>query len=111
MARSSRRFDSWHVMLKITSRQFDPDEEGQTGAQKILYSMLNIILIMLDGGVSRGDIKRGSLPKYYEKLNQKLSELMDVLECSKDSIWLAIYMIEEGAPGCPLAVSAFRKLL
>ena len=89
----------------------DPDEEGQTGAQTILYSMLNIILIMLDCGVSRGDFKRGSLPKYYEKLNQKLSELMDVLECSKDSIWLATYMIEEGAPGCPLAVSAFRKLL
>ena len=73
--------------------------------------MLNVILITLDGGVSRGDIKRGSLPKYYEKLNQKLSELMDVLECYKDSIWLATYMIEEGAPGCPLPVSAFRKLL
>ena len=73
--------------------------------------MLNIILITLDGGVSRGDIKRGSLPKYYEKLNQKLSELMDVHECSKDSIWLATYMIEEGAPGSPLAVIAFRKLL
>ena len=89
----------------------DRDEEEQTGAQKILYSMLNIILTMLDGGVSRSDIKRENLPKYYEKLNQKLSELMDVLECSKDSIWLATYMIEEGAPGCPLAVSAFRKLL
>ena len=86
----------------------DPDEEEQTGAQKILYPMLNIILIMLHGGVSSGDIKRGSFPKYYEKLNQKLSELMDVLECSKDSICLATYMIEEGAPGCPLAVSAFR---
>lgn len=89
----------------------DRDEEEQTGAQKILYSMLNIMLTMLDGGVSRSDIKRENLPKYYEKLNQKLSELMDVLECSKDSIWLATYMIEEGAPGCPLAVSAFRKLL
>ena len=89
----------------------DRDQEEQTGAQKILYSMLNIMLTMLDGGVSRSDIKRENLPKYYEKLNQKLSELMDVLECSKDSIWLATYMIEEGAPGCPLAVSAFRKLL
>ena len=89
----------------------DRDEEEQTGAQKILYSMLNGMLTMLDGGVSRSDIKRENLPKYYEKLNQKLSELMDVLECSKDSIWLATYMIEEGAPGCPLAVSAFRKLL
>ena len=72
--------------------------------------MLNIMLTMLDDAVSRGDIKRGNLPKYYEKLNQKLSELMDVLECSKDSIWLATYMIDEGAPGCPLAFSAFRKL-
>ena len=36
---------------------------------------------------------------------------MDVLDCSKDKIWLATYMIEEGAPGCPLAVSAFEKHL
>ena len=38
----------------------ETDEEGQTGAQKILYSMLNIILIMLDVGVRRDDIKRGA---------------------------------------------------
>ena len=36
---------------------------------------------------------------------------MDVLDCSKDSIWLATYMIDEGASGCPLAVSAFEKYL
>ena len=36
---------------------------------------------------------------------------MDVLDYSKESIWLATYMIEEGAPGCPLAVSGFEKHL
>ena len=67
-----------------------------------------------EGGVrikSKSDIKRENLPKYYEQLNQKLAELMDVLDCSKDSIWLATYMIEEGAAGCPLAVRAFEEYL
>ena len=36
---------------------------------------------------------------------------MDVLDCSKDSIWLATYMVEEGVTVCPLAVSAFEKYL
>ena len=89
----------------------DRDEEEQTGAQKILYSMLNIMLTMLDGGVSRSDIKRENLPKYYEKLNQKLSELMDVLDCSKDLIWLATCMVEEGALEYPYAVSVFEEYL
>ena len=101
----------------------DPEEEEQTKAQKILYSiprfMLGAIELALltgfsEGGVrirSRSDIKRENLPKYYEQLNQKLSDLMDVLDCSKDSTWLATYMIEEGAPSCPLAVSVFEKYL
>ena len=101
----------------------EPEEEEQTKAQKILYSILKFILGIIElalitgfseGGVrvrSRSDIKRENLPKYYEQLNQKLSKLMDVLDCSKDSLWLATYMIEEGAPGCPLAVSAFEKYL
>ena len=98
----------------------DPDE---TRAQKILYSILKFMLGIVElalitgsseGGVrgrSRSDIKRENLPKCYEQLNQKLSELMDVLDCSKDSIWLATYMIEEGAAGCPLAVRAFEEYL
>ena len=36
---------------------------------------------------------------------------MDVLDCSKDSIWLAPYMIEEGVTVCPYAVSVFEKYL
>ena len=89
----------------------DPNEEEQTNAQKTLYTTLNIVLTILGGGPSRSAIKRKNFPRYYDELKQKLSELMDVLECSKDPIWLATYMIEEGAPGFPLAVSAFRKLL
>ena len=101
----------------------DPEEEEQTRAQKILYSILKFILRAIElalltgfgeGGVrikSKSDIRRENLPKFYEQLNQKLSELMDVLDCSKDSIWLATYMVEEGAPGCPLAVSVFEKYL
>ena len=86
----------------------DPDE---TRAQKILYGTLNAFFLIAQGGPSRREIKEQSFPKYYEQLNQKLSELMDVLDCSKDSIWLATYMVEEGAPCCPLAVSAFEKHL
>ena len=86
----------------------DPDE---TRAQKILYGTLNGFFTIAQGGPTRRDIKEQYFPNYYEQLNQKLSELMDVLDCSKDSLWLATYMIEEGAPGCPLAVSAFEKHL
>ena len=101
----------------------DSEEEEQTKAQKILYSILKFILGIIElafitgfseGGVrikSRSDIRREDLPKYYEQLNQKLSDLMDILDCSKDSIWLATYMIEEGAAGCHLAVRAFEEYL
>ena len=83
----------------------DPEEEEQTRAQKILYSILKFILRMIElsfisglsgGSVrikSRSDIGRENLPKYYEQLNQKSSELMDVLDCSKNSIWLETYMV------------------
>ena len=89
----------------------DPDEEEQTNAQKILYTTLNITLTILSGGPSRSATKRKNFPKYYDELKQKLSELMDVLDCSEDSIWLATYMIEEGVPVCPYAVSAFENYL
>ena len=72
---------------------------------------MNIILTMLDGGVSKGDIRRENYPKYHEQLKQKLSELTDILDCSKDSIWLATYMVEEGVAVCPYAVSVFEKYL
>ena len=53
----------------------DPDEEEQSRAQKITYSMLKIVGLFIDsllsgGSVrikSRGDIRRKNLPKYYEK--------------------------------------------
>ena len=86
----------------------DPDE---TRAQKILYATLNVFFTLLGGGPTRSDRMEKNFPKYYEQLNQKLSDLMDVLDCSKDSLWLATYMIEEGAPSCPLAVSAFEEHL
>ena len=86
----------------------DPDE---TRAQKILYSTLNGFFMILGGGPTRRDRKEKNFPKYYEQLNQKLSELMDVLDCTKDSRWLATYMIEEGVTVCPLAVNAFEKYL
>ena len=89
----------------------DPDEEEQTNAQKILYTTLKIMLSILGGGPSRSDIKRKNFSRYYEELKQKMSELMDVLDCSEDSIWLATYMIEEGVPVCPYAVSAFENYL
>ena len=89
----------------------DSAEEEKTRAQKILYSIVNIILTMLEGGVSRGDIRRENYPKYHEQLKQKLSELTDILDCSKDSIWLATYMVEEGVAVCPYAVSVFEKYL
>ena len=86
----------------------DPDE---TIEQKIFISILKGFIMMLAGGQTRSERREKNFPRYYERLSQNLSELMDVLDCSKDSIWLATYMIEEGAPGCPLAVSAFEEYL
>ena len=98
-------------------------EEEQTSGQKILDSSLKTVglsiasLIVTESASvnSRSEIKREdrqeNLPKYHEPLNQKLSELMDVLDYSKHSIWLATYITEKGAPGCPLAVSAFEENL
>ena len=87
-----------------------PDAD-ETRAQKILYGTLNAFFTIAQGGPSRREIKEQNFPKYHEQINQKLSELMDVLDCSKDSIWLATYMVEEGVAVCPLAVSAFEKYL
>ena len=99
----------------------DPEQEEQTRAQKILYSILNFILsaiaLSVITGLSEGGVRgrranrQEKLLKYYEQLNQKLSGLMDVLDCSKDSIWLATYMVEEGATGCPSAVGTFEEYL
>ena len=50
-------------------------------------------------------------PKYFEPLKKKISELMDVVNYSKDSIWLATYMAEEGVSDCPYAVSVFEEYL
>ena len=86
----------------------DPDE---TRAQKILYGTLNAFFMIAQGGPSRREIKEQNFPEYYEQLNQKLSELMDVLDYSKDSILLATYMVEEGVTVCPYAMSVFEEYL
>ena len=64
-----------------------------------------------EGGVrikSKSDIRRENLPKYHEQLKEKSPELMDVLDFSMDSIWLATYMVEEGVTVCPYAMSVFE---
>ena len=101
----------------------EPEVDEQTRKQRTANSVLQILLSMIglavlsalseEGFGRRNANRRVKLhqPKYYEQLNQKLSGLMDVLDCSKESKWLATYMIDEGASGCPLAVSAFEKYL
>ena len=80
--------------------------------QKILYLICKILGII--GVALAGDARvqeRRNDPKYFESLRQKMSELMDVLDYSKDSIWLVTYMVEEGVSGCPYAVSVFEDYL
>ena len=101
----------------------EPEVDEQTRKQRVSNSVLQILLSMIglavlsalseDGFGRRNANRRVKLhqPKYYEQLNQKLSGLMDVLDCSKESKWLATYMIDEGASACPLAVSAFEEYL
>ena len=67
-----------------------------------------IVTLLIDGEEHRS---RGNDRKYFAPLRQKMSELMDVLDYSKDSIWLVTYMVEEGVSGCPYAVSVFEDYL
>ena len=50
-------------------------------------------------------------PKYFEPLKKKISELMDVVNHSKDSMYLATYMTEEGVSDFPYAVNIFEEYL
>ena len=90
----------------------DPEEEEQTKEQNLfLIGMIiisTILTLLIDGEEHRS---RGKDRKYFEPLRQKMSELMDVLDYSKDSIWLVTYMVEEGVSGCPYAVSVFEDYL
>ena len=90
----------------------DPEEEEQTKEQNLfLIGMIiisTIVTLLIDGEEHRS---RGNDRKYFEPLRQKMSELMDVLDYSKDSIWLVTYMVEEGVSGCPYAVSVFEDYL
>ena len=90
----------------------DPEEEEQTKEQNLfLIGMIiisTIVSLLIDGEEHRS---RGKDRKHFEPLKQKMSELMDVLDYSKDSIWLVTYMVEEGVSGCPYAVSVFEDYL
>ena len=90
----------------------DPEEEKQTKEQNLfLIGMIiisTIVTLLIDGEEHRS---RGNDRKYFAPLRQKMSELMDVLDYSKDSIWLVTYMVEEGVSGCPYAVSVFEDYL
>ena len=55
--------------------------------------------------------ERRNNQKYFEPLKQKMLELMDVLDCSNDTVWLVIYMVEEIVPDCPCAVRVFELYL
>ena len=86
----------------------DPDKEEQTRTQKVFRRYCHIAIA---GRYSRSYRKRRDNPKNFEPRRQKLSELMDFLDCSKDSIWLATYMVEEGVTVCPYALSVFEEYL
>ena len=90
----------------------DPEEEEQTKEQNLfLIGMIiisTIVTLLIDGEEHRS---RGNDRKYFAPLRQKMSELMDVLDYSNDSIWLVTYMVEEGVSGCPYAVSVFEDYL
>ena len=87
----------------------DPEEEEQTRAQEIFDVGVSIAIAAIFGGRSTRKLRNTS--EEFEPLKQRLSELMDILDCSKDSIWLATYRVEEGASDCPYAVSVFEEYL
>ena len=69
MAISSRIFDSWHVMSKLTNQQFQIHmrRNKQIHRRVIYHTEHNTINTR---GRPESDIRRESLPKYYEELNR-----------------------------------------
>ena len=49
--------------------------------------------------------------KDFKSLKDKLTALIEALDKSEDSQWLATYMIEEGASRCDLALEMFKDYL
>ena len=49
--------------------------------------------------------------KDFKSLKDKLTALIEVLDKSEDSQWLATYMIEEGASRCDLVLEMFKDYL
>ena len=92
----------------------EPQKELLKGLALVSLIIGGMFLLGLSGGTrfgGRGRGRRRNDPKYFDPLKQKLSELIDVLDQSNDSKWLATYMVEEGASGCPYAVSVFEEYL
>ena len=89
-----------------------PQKELLKGFALVSLLIGGIFLLAFSGNTrTRGRGRRTNDPKYFDPLKQKLSELIDALDRSKDSIWLVTYMVDEGVSGCPYAVSVFEKYL
>ena len=58
-----------------------------------------------------GRSTRHSPDKDFKSLKDKLIVLIEALDKSEDSQWLATYMIEEGASRCDLALEMFKDYL
>ena len=58
-----------------------------------------------------GRSTRHSPDKDFKSLKDKLTALIEALDKSEDSQWLATYMIEEGASRCDLALEMFGDYL
>ena len=91
----------------------EPQKELLKGLALVSLIIGGMFLLGLSGGNRPvgGRGRRRNDPKYFDPLKDKLSELIDVLDQSNDSKWLATYMVEEGASGCPYAVSVFEEYL
>ena len=60
---------------------------------------------------NRGGATRHSPDEDFKSLKDKLIALIEALDKSEDSQWLATYMIEEGASRCDLALEMFKDYL
>ena len=66
--------------------------------------------VFLGGDRYRG-ATRHTRDKDFKSLKDKLTALIEALDNSEDSQWLATYMIEEGASRCDLALEMFKDYL
>ena len=105
------RFLARHIGSYRPDKDVVPIEEADPKETPI-GKIIGFIFDYFDLGDNRyGGYTRHTRDKDFKSLKDKLTTLIEALDKSEDSQWLATYMIEEGASRCDLALEMFKDYL